>query len=205
MHILPKRNSIAGLLFYYLSLLAFTVSCINYYNGHTQVGAITFILTLLAMLIQDADWLQQSRIHPHDKQLIEELTDKLMSDNANLFLKEHDFVKLTYTENNLKSLIDIHRHWHDIDHQFVNRKYQTTWQAMQKKLDELLDLLLKKSSNKGMNFYHMLPPPDKRHEYSDMDQRLINAKTANALARDIYNNFQQFRHIYQTKMQRVKV
>ena len=203
MHILANRNTVQGLIIYYISLLAFTISCINFYNGHTQLGAITFILTLLAMLIQDVDWLQKSRVHPHDKQLIEELTDKLMSNNANLFLKEHDFTQLTYNENNIQSLLDIHYHWTGVDHEFVNRKYQKIWQNMRDKLEELLDLLLEKSTSKGMSFYHMLPPKDKRHQFPDMKLRMKNAENANRLARDIYNNFQKFRKIYLNKMQRV--
>ena len=77
--------------------------------------------------------------------------------------------------------MDIHYRWTGIDYQFIDRKYQKRWRAMRIKLAELLDLLLEKSSNKGMNFYHMLPPKDKRSQYPDLDQRMKNAETANTL------------------------
>lgn len=201
MQILADRKTVPGLLTYYTSLLIFSASCISFWQNHNTLSVITFTLSLCAMLIQDIDWIRKSRIHPHDRQLMEKLAETLHENKTDRFLKDHDFTRYIYDDKNLAPLLDIHSNWRGVDYEYVNRKYQARWRDMQGKLSDLLDLLLNKPADEGNNFYHMLPPKDKREEFQDMAGRMQNAINANNLARDIYTGYQQFREIYLTKMQ----
>lgn len=175
MKFLAKRDSVQGLVIYYFSLFGFIISCIGISASLDNPLKVTgFILTLAVILIQDYDWIRRSLIHPHDMQLIEKLTDKLQLTKTSLFLKDHDFAHNLFTDDNIAALDEIYYDWSGADYEFVNHRYQRLWLAMRDRLRELMTILHGQAAPGGTE----------------------TARTANDLAREIYESFQGFRRIY---------
>ena len=175
MKFLAKRDSVQGLVLYYISLFGFIISCIGISaSGDNPLKTAGFILTLALILIQDYDWIRRSLIHPHDMQLIEKLTDKLQLTKTSLFLKDHDFAHNLFTDDNIAALDEIYYDWSGADYEFVNHRYQRLWLAMRDRLRELMTILHGQAAPGGKE----------------------TARTANDLAREIYESFQGFRRIY---------
>ena len=203
MKILANRNTIQGLVTYYISLLIFLASCIGVWTSQAPLSVIVFALSLCTMLIQDVEWIRRSRVHPQDKLLIEKISATLYNNRSDLFLKERDFSQYIYEERELEPLLDL-KNWQGVDYEFINPTYRQIFSAMKDELAELLDLLLNQYSMKGMGFYHLNKEHKTREVPVDAKTRAINAATANRLARSVYDRFQVFRRIYLEKMQSVK-
>ncbi len=203
MKILANRNTIQGLLTYYISLFVFLASCIGVWTSQAPLSIVVFCLSLFAMVIQDVDWIRRSRVHPHDKLLMEKISATLNTNRADLFLKERDFSQFIYEERELEPLVELND-WQGVDSEFVNASYQQKFATMRQELSELLDLLLSEYSMKGLGFYHLNKVKKNREAEVDSETLKQNALKANNLARAIYSNYQELRKIYINKMQITK-
>lgn len=203
MKILANRNTIQGLLTYYVSLAIFVGSCISVWTSGTALSYILFGLSLCSIIIQEAGWIRRSRVHPQDRSLVEALTTVMEERRTDLFLKERDFAEYTYDERELEPLMEI-RDWQGVDKNFVREQYQHRLNLMRQELSALLDILLSKYSMGGMGFYHLVREGKHLEDGDGIEARQENAVEANRLARQIYSHYQWFRKCYLTRMQAAK-
>ncbi len=199
MRLLTNRNSVQGMVTYYVSLYSFVGVCISMtQDTPTTWQIIGFILTLLATLVQDIHWYRRSRAHPHDMQLIEKLTALLRDSKAELFLQQHDFTRTTYDDIQLTPLREISDDWQGVDYEFVRPELAPTWQAFREQLDELLTLLTTQGALRGAGFSHLNPPPRPEDEVTEAEKehRRQRAERANELGRAMFNEFQSLRRTY---------
>lgn len=193
---LGKRNTIQGLVIYYIGLLSFTGMCISISQGANTLKLIGFLGTLCVIAILDLDWIRRSRVHPHDMKLIEQFSNIIQFNKTDLFLKDHDFKVYIYDETNLKPLEVIDLDWNGVDYEFVNGEYQQLWSDTKQNLSQLMKILTNQYSRRGSNFFHLLPSEEDRDKHPEYAHQQAIAGEANALARSVYDNYQAFRRIY---------
>ena len=194
MKILANRNSVQGIVTYYTGLSGFVGSCIGIANGVGAWALAGFLLSLTMTVLQDVHWFRRRRAHPHDIQLVEKLTELFQETGTDLFLRQHDFESHAFDDSQLAPLHRIQQDWLGVDYEFVNQEFGTHWCALRERLLELTTILTGEGLIPGANFYHLAPMAKKPE--AGFEKRIEQARYANQLARQAFDDFQEIRRLY---------
>ena len=200
MKVFAPRNTIQGLLTYYISILIFVASCIGIWESQKPLSIIIFLLSLAGIIIQEVELFKRSRFHPHDKQLIEKITERLQSSKNLDFIHEHDFTKAAYHSWHFDALLEFNNDWTGVDYEFVSHPIDKLWKKMRENIVSLLAIIVGEKYNYNPHYFTLVPAKDILEKDPELQatlpERMDFAKTANRLAREIYAQYQDLRKIY---------
>ena len=195
MTILPARNSIPGVILFYLNTLAFITFAVIAWRSHEPLPIALVIITFATLIIQDVLWFKQGNFAPQDKYLLEKLKRRFDHDKTRELLTDFDFSRYTYnTIHHLIKLEEINEKWTGVDFEFRDKHCQRLWARMQEHIRDLLDILYNKGERQNAynhSLAHTAKPDYQGENYAAQARRHTKA---------IWDLYQQLRKIYISKM-----